>query len=628
MTPDVQPGTSSGLAGRRDNGHCEVDEDVLNVPADPRCYSPNENAIGVMAPRTVDELPTNFLDTTLDDVIHWALQNSEVIRDVGGRVIVAPDAATTIHDVAIAVTDPNFGVEAALSAFDANLTSQFSYANNDRVFNNLTLGGGAQELRQDLTQIQTGLSKTAATGTQMNLRSTVFHDRNNRAGNLFGHLWESQWEAELRQPLLQGAGLAFNRIAGPNARPGMRFTNGVVIAQMNNDISKVDFEVAVRGFVSELEEAYWQLYQAYQEYGSRQATRDAAERTWKTVEAKFEQGLAGGEADKEAQARAQFYYYHDLSIEALNGSASTPGVYEAERRLRLLMGLPNNDGELIRPVSTVSDAPMVYDWHALSERAIRSRAEVRRQMWKIKQEEYRLVAATSFLLPRLDATALYRLRGFGDDLANSDRGRFSSAARDMAELDHQEWQFGLQLDVPIGRRRAYAGLRHAELRLARERSILREQELQVNHELANAIARAVQTHRSMVASRQRAIAAQDRLSATSASFEADKVPVDLMLDAQERLGAAEARYYQVVASHAIAEKNVRLAAGQLLHSNGVTLQGDCPAVYCSTPRKRRDDVDYRMQVPCPTTKGPHPQHYDMYPMQVLQAEVDNEAVAL
>ena len=488
-SPQRSTQNSNGSAAQK----CVSEVDTLNAPTPSRCQDVNVSALESLAPRTIDEIPTEFHDVTLDDAVQLALQQSDVIRDLGGRVLSTPGSTPTIYEPGIEYTDPQFGVEAALSAFDANLSSQFNYALNDRVFNNQTLGGGAQELQQDLATLQTQLSKVAATGTQMNLRSTIGHDRNNRAGNLFGHLWESQYEAEIRQPLLQGAGLNFNRIAGPNSRPGLRFSNGVVIAQVNNDISKVDFELAVRSLVRDVESAYWQLFQAYHDYNTKQATRDQAERTWKSVQAKFERGLSGGEADKEAQARAQFYLYKDLALEALNGSNTVPGVYQSERQLRSLLGLPVNDGLLLRPIDTVSDARLVYDWDALTQQALSRRAELRRQLWTVKQEEMRLVAAKNFLLPRLDASALYRLRGFGDDLLGDGPGRFSSAARDMESLDHQEWEFGLSLNVPLGQRRAYAGVRHAELRLARERSILREQELQVSHALADAIGRAAQT---------------------------------------------------------------------------------------------------------------------------------------
>ena len=142
----------------------------------------------------------------------------------------------------------------------------------------------------------------------------------------------------------------------------------------------------------------------------------------------------------------------------------------------------------------------------------------------------------------------------------------------MENLDHQEWEFGLQLNVPIGQRLAHAGVRHAELRLARERSILRAQERQATHELATAIARSEQATNSLEASRARMEAARERVASLDAAYEADKVSLDLLLDAQERLSAAETRYYDVLTGRAIAEKDVRRADGSLLSVHGVSLQ--------------------------------------------------------
>ena len=45
--------------------------------------------------------------------------------------------------------------------------------------------------------------------------------------------------------------------------------------------------------------------------------------------------------------------------------------------------------------------------------------ELRRQKWVIKQRELQLIASKNFLLPRLDATGIYRWYGFGNDLWDS-----------------------------------------------------------------------------------------------------------------------------------------------------------------------------------------------------------------
>ena len=45
-------------------------------------------------------------------------------------------------------------------------------------------------------------------------------------------------EDAFRALFLQGAGRVFNEIAGPNARPGFVFNNGIVIANINDEISQ------------------------------------------------------------------------------------------------------------------------------------------------------------------------------------------------------------------------------------------------------------------------------------------------------------------------------------------------------------------------------------------------------
>lgn len=56
-----------------------------------------------------------------------------------------------------------------------------------------------------------------------------------------------------------------------------------------------------------------------------------------------------------------------------------------------------------------------------------------------------------------------------------------------------------------------------------------------------------------------------------AAYDADKAPLDLMLEAQRRLAEAESRHFQSLAEYAIAVKNVHYAKGTLLDYDGVVL---------------------------------------------------------
>ncbi|WP_162275904.1 TolC family protein [Roseimaritima ulvae] len=529
-----------------------------------------------LRPRNTAVEPTDFVDMTRQQVIETALRDSRVIRDLGGRVLDSPSAVTTRYDFALQQTDPFYGPQAALAEFDTVLNSSLTAANNDRVFNNAVLGGGAQELLQDTLSMQSGLSRRLPGGGVVSLDRRIDYDNNNRSANLFPSVWETQMEVGIRQPLLRGAGRQYNAIAGPNAQPGFQFSNGIVIARMNSQISLLDFERALQDFVSDVEDAYWTLQLAYREYEGKRVARDAAYQTWQAVKAKADEGLAGGEADKVSQAQAKYLMYRYQTLETLNGTRRQTGVLDAERRLRFLIGMPTTDGVLIRPVDRGSPAPLVYDWEAMLAEAMGARVDLRRQAIRIQQEEARLLAAKNFLLPQLDVIGRYRLRGFGDDLTG-DGPRFASAYDDFFSLDHQEWEFGVEMQMAAGRRQARAAVQSAKLKIQRERAVWDTQQRLVTHELSEAVARVEVLQAGIQLTRQRMQAAEQRLQATRAQYDIGQSTVHLVLDAQEDFIEAQQRFIEASTDYAIAIKNVSLASGCLLRDRGVRL---AETAYC------------------------------------------------
>ncbi|HJQ80129.1 MAG TPA: TolC family protein, partial [Lacipirellulaceae bacterium] len=378
-----------------------------------------------------------YWDFTLDQAIQTALSNSTVMRDLGARIIQAPELTPTIYNPSLQATDPRFGPEAALSAFDAQLYSRAFFEKNDRVLNNTFLGGGTNFFRQDLWRIEQELSKRAATGTQFFLRHYIEDDFNNSPSNIFGsrgqintHAWTWNTEAEIRQPLLQGAGVEFNRIAGPDAIPGVY--NGVLIARVNTEISAADFQLALRDFLSNVENAYWDLVYAYRDLEVRKNVRDRSLQTWQRLQGRYQEGAPDAELDKVAQAAEQYYRFSQDVETSLSGrlvegtrdfNGSTGGtfqgiggIYVAERRLRLIMGLPINDGRLIRPVTEPVTANVVLNWDQLATTSLSQRTELAQQRSRIRRRSLELRASENFVKPDLDVVGRYRRRGFGDNL--------------------------------------------------------------------------------------------------------------------------------------------------------------------------------------------------------------------
>lgn len=563
----------------------------IEYPTESECTQMNaDESIHSPKPWTIDTQGTpEYWDISLEECIRITLANSRVLRDLGGSVVRSPETTHTSMDPASVETDPRTGIEAALSAFDAQFLMSSYWEKNDRALNNEFFGGGTRILLQDDAVFQAEITKKAATGTQFTLRHEVDYDANNAPGNLFASAYTTIMEAEIRHPLLQGGGVEFNRIAGPQSQPGVY--NGVMIARLNSDVALNDFEISVRDLVSNVENAYWDLYYGYRVLDAKVKARDAGLDTWRKIYALYEVKRRGGEADKEAQARSQYFAFQQDVQNALCGEPidetrnwnglpsgafrATGGVLMAERRLRLLMGMAPSDCKLLRPKDEPNAAKVEFDWCQTTAEATTRRSELRRQKWIIRRRELELIASKNNLLPRLDGVAKYRWRGFGNDLLPGPNDpplpRFDNAYGDLLSGDFQEWQLGFELNVPIGFREAHVAERNAELLLSRERAILRDQEREVVHEAADAIGEVDRAYSVLQTSYNRLAANRDQLGSVQAAYEADKAPLDLFLDAQRRVADAETDYYLNRVRYELALKNVHFVKGTLLDYDGVRL---------------------------------------------------------
>ena len=542
-------------------------------------------------PVTVRQLDqVEYREVALEEAVHYALANSKVMRDLGTTLLRSPETVETRFGTASQFTDPQFGAEAALAAFDAEFATRAFFENNDRVFNNRFQGGGTFEYQQDLNVYEAEVRKRAATGTLFAVRNRTEYDANNAPANLFDSAWWNILEGEVRHPLLQGGGLEFNRIAGPDAIPGVY--RGVVIARVNNEISQTDFEIGLRDFVSDVSNAYWELYYAYRVLDARKSARDEAEEVLRKYEARAQEGGVG--TDRVALAREQYYRFQREVEEALSGRPlpgtqtdpgggalrGTGGVLVSERRLRLLMGWPINDQCLLRPASEPQMADVQFDWSSIVGEATMRRTELRRQKLLVKRRELELTAAKNFLSPRLDALAQYRFRGFGDDFTGSGGPRFDNALDTLSSGDFQEWQVGLEFSVPLGFRRGHAAVQNAELYVARERAVLHEQERRVVHDLSNAIAEKDRAYLAAITSLER-LKAADTLLRSLQQEEAQgrggegegAVNLDRLLDAQRRVAEAETEYYLSLTAYEIALKNIAFEKGSLLDYHDIFVAG-------------------------------------------------------
>lgn len=548
--------------------------------------------------REEDLSPENYRDITLVEAVEQALTNTQVLRELGGTLLRSPDQIDTKFSPSAIASDPRYGIEAALSQFDPRLSFSGDWERNHRAFNNIFFGGGTRIFRQDLNVYQTEISKTMATGTEFFLRNFTDYNANNAPGNQFGSAWNSNVEMQFRQPLLQGAGVDFNRIAGPRASPGA--ANGVIIARVNTKMSQAEFELGLRDFVSNVINGYWDLYYSYRELDAKIKARDKSFHTWQRIQTLAEES-GRVSIDRQALAEEQYFRFEEEVENSLSGkqfdgtrtfSGTTGGTFRGtgglqvcERRLRLLMGLPITEPKLLRPSDEPVMTEIVFDYDASVQEAMARRAELKRQRLKTEKRELELVAAKSFLKPKLDATGTYRFRGFGHDLADGNPidGQFSSAWGNLLTGNFQEWQMGVELNVPLGFRQGHAAVHAAELNVARERAVLFEQERQIIHDLSNSLAEVERAYTVCKTNLNRFRASKNLVLSLEATARNARQTVDLLdrlLDAHRRLNDAEARYFLALTEYEIALKNVFFEKGGIFEYYGMRVMdgtGEKPA---------------------------------------------------
>lgn len=542
----------------------------ITYPEVNQCMTDVSEAARMASPPLVNEDPTKIptLEMTLAEAVQMAVRQSPVVREIGGTIVTQPGFISTIYDPSLAHSNPALGVEAALSAFDAQFAGQMFWNKFDQPNNIDTVGLGGvftpQVFQGTTANYQAELSKRTAQGGRFALRHVTIYDRNNRPFRAFPSDFSGWVEAEWRQPLMRGAGTEFNRIAGPSGIIGQY--NGVLIARVNEEVALAEFEASVIRLVSDVEQAYWELSAAFRVLESTLRGREAALQTFQYQEVRLQVGA--GRSDEEAQAQSQFYQFQAAVENALTGPT---GLYALEQRLRYLLGMPPADGRLIKPTTEPSDIRVVFDWQSALDQALQRRVEVRRQRFNLKRRELELVAARLNRRPQLDFLGNYRFRGLGDNLIGGSGGELDNLFAEISGGQYQEWQAGMELTFPVGLRAASNAVAHARLAINRERAVLNETELRISHDLADAVRRIGLTHQLLETNYNGFLADLRQVDVLRRRYRDGTDNINFLLQAQRQVTTSEVDFYRSLSAYNLAIRDLHREKGSLLAYNGVIL---------------------------------------------------------
>jgi outer membrane protein TolC len=526
----------------------------------------------------------------LAEVLRIALDNNAIIRDrqflsPANPLLSSPDQTPSVFDPAIQESGGIYGgrgLDAALADFDARFSTSMLWGRDEQVQNNRFLSGGlapGTTLMDELGLFTARIEQPLSNGGLVALSHDWDYSLNNIPNRLFGSSYAGVLRAEYRQPLWAGAGQEFTSIAGPLYASQGTPSQGVVIARLNNEMSVADFEARMQLLLKNVEDLYWELAVAYRIYDSQRVARDNAHEIWKKVKGRADAGLAGVGAADEAQALENFHERRTAT------SAALADLYESEGRLRRLIGLPVNDGRLMRPSDQPFEGEFAPDWHAALHEALSRRIELHRQQANIHSLCLQLEAARSLRSPNLDFVSGYHVNAFGDTLLGGDERPeavgLHSAYNTLLNNNQTGWNLGLEFFVPLGFRAADAQIRNLELRLAKAQVALAAQELEISHELSHALRELDRWFETAQSNFDRWQAAQRRVQAVEADYHAGRTSLDLLLRSQVSLAEAEVAWYRGLAEYNKALADFHYRKGSLLERHNVHLAegaGDADAL--------------------------------------------------
>jgi hypothetical protein len=194
---------------------------------------------------------------------------------------------------------------------------------------------------------------------------------------------------------------------------------------------------------------------------------------------------------------------------------------------------------------------------------------------------------------------------------------------------YQEFSFLFQYQMPIGFRRELAAVRHAQLRLAREKATLEDMELDVSHGLAHALRNLETNYQLAQTNANRWAAAQREVEARTALYKGGRTALDDVLQAQQRRAVAQSAFWSAVVEYNKSIADLHTRKGSIMDYNGIAFaEGPWPqkAYWDALERARERDagwyIDYGWTRPKVVSRGPIPTSTDV----AAPAEVFSEAL--
>ncbi|MBI2677766.1 MAG: TolC family protein [Candidatus Koribacter versatilis] len=458
------------------------------------------------------------------------------------------------------------GTGTVIDSLDPILSSSLSLGHLTFTTPN-TVTTGIPNVQQNTGTVNFNYFQGWSTGTALNVGFNNGRNVTNSPFTTINPNLTSSFRMTLRQHLLAGFGTAANR----------RF---IRIAKNNREISDIGFRNQVSTTVSQIQNIYWDLVNAYEDVKVKQRSLDLANKTLSDNKKQVEIGtLAPIEitrAQSEASTREQ-----DLIVSQTNLQLQQLLMKNAISRS---LTDPQLATAPVVPTDTmaISDQEPVVPTQDLINDALGHRPELAQARIDLTNRDITKKSARNALLPTADLSAWYGGSGLaGDQNPLSPCGApappcvqrtgYPQAFSNLFTGNLPDYGVGMSFSIPIRNRAAQADQVRSELEYRQAQMRLQQLQNQVSIEVRNA-QYALQQNRARVEAAQKARdLAQQSLDAEQKKYALGASTNTLVLQAQRDLAQASSNV--VLSTTAYEKSRVELdrVTGLTLDHNNISL---------------------------------------------------------
>ncbi len=455
------------------------------------------------------------------------------------------------------------GAGTAVSSYDPNISISSGIEDQSSALSNRQIYG-VDALRARTGQGSISYSQAFPTGTTFSFSLDNSRQTTNSIYTSLSPMLGSQFRVGFRQQLLAGFGVASN----------LRF---IRIAQNNKKISNIAFREQVAATVTQIENIYWNLVNAYEQARVSEQSLDFArqnlENARKQLQLQAVPALDVLRAEAEVSNRDQ-----DLTVARTN--------LELQQSLMKNALTRNLDDPALEAMPVIpTDRTIlseVFDAAPLSElltQAFRNRPELAESEIDLQNRQISRQAARKALLPQLSLVASYGGTGLGGELNPVYSGSNTSdapttmggALANAFNNSYPDYYVGMSLQIPLRNRVAKADQYRSELEY--RQAELRSEQLkkQIRIEVRNARYALEQSSARIVAARKARDLAARTFEITQKELELGAGSSFQVLTAQHNLALAELSLVDAVSTCAKARVELTRVTGATLEQNGISI---------------------------------------------------------